>query len=256
MRWSVALSSALLVASVSACASDPEGVHVEVLVSVRHLAPGSAWDLETQSFRATYAELLSRSGYRVVVTPISDHSLGEASLFDQIAPIESFFGSNHDDAQSQRTVQEKKAEGALSVLDSRRSGPKRTEIINAIVGAKDRFEADSRFLHRLLIIVSTGFEQSSVVNMADYNLKLNWPFMRKRLIDHLKATGQVVDLRAVDVCMLAITSGDGNWADYNRSRGVRKFWEDYLAAGGANLVGYGGTIGSCRALTTRSAETQ
>jgi hypothetical protein len=249
-RWPLALVTAFLVASCSASAPDSGGVHVEVLAGIRHVAPGAAWDLEVQSYRAANAELLRRNGYRIVITPLSDSSLAEASIFDEVAPNASLFGSNNDDADSQLKAAEKKAEETLAILDSRRSGKMRTEILNAIVGAKDRFEADARRPRRLLIVEATGFEQSSVVNMADYNLKLNSPVIRRRLIDHLKATGQIVDLRGVEVCMLGITSGEGNWSDYNRSRGVRLFWTDYYTAAEADLVGYGGAVASCRPIAT------
>ena len=242
-----ALVLAVAVSSVgcTGCGSKTESVHVEVLAGVRHVAPGDAWDLEVRAYRATYGELLRRDGYRVVIAPISDRSLSEAPVFDATAAAESFFGMNQDDAEHARTQTAKRAEIALATLGSRRNGLARTEIINAVVAAHDRFDVDPGSKRHVLVILSTGFEQSSIANMADYGLRLNAPSIRRRFVEHLRATGQVVELRGVDVCMLAVTTGQGHWSDYNRSRGVRLFWRDYFAAAGARLAGYGNSVESC-----------
>jgi hypothetical protein len=237
------LLPSLLLIALPSCGSRLAG-HVEVLASIRHLASGDAWDLEEQAYRAVYHGFLGQSGFRLVITPISDASLVEATTFDKVSPEESFFGQNHDDAEHERNLVIRQAEGVLRSLAARRSGKNRTEIINAIVMAADRLRGDLASSH-ILIVLSTGFEQSSVMNMADYRLTLNDDATRKRLIDHLKVTGQVPDLRGATVCMVGITNGAGGWSDYNRRRGVQRFWQDYFAAAGANLVGYGSTVASC-----------
>jgi len=248
-RLSVYLALAI---TTTGCGATSLSAHVEVLASIKHSAPGNAWDLEAESYRAIYTALLGRNGVRIVITPISDHSLAEASLFDEVSPIKSLFGMNDYDASQERKALATKAERALAILQSRQFGSKRTEIINAIFGAADRFEAAPHDASRLLIILANSFEQSSILNMADYHLNLNSGAIRRRVLDHLKATGQLVALHGVDVCMLAVTNGDDNWADYNRSRGVRRFWQDYFAAAGAHLVGYGAAIGSCGPLANDS----
>jgi len=248
------IAAATLPVLASACGSTNGAAHVEVVAAVRHVAPGEAWDLEAASYRATFHELLQQNGDRLVVTPLSDRSLSETPIFNLIAPTESFVGSNHDDAEHDRSKDEAEAAISLKTLAARRAGSKRTEIIDALVGAHERFDADDEHVVRLLLVISTGFEQSSIVNMADYGLKLNAPTIRRRLIAHLKATGQVVDLRGIRVCMLGITGGEGGW-DYNRRKGVRLFWEDYFRAAGAVLEGYGPTAASCRPLAS-AAETR
>jgi hypothetical protein len=244
-RLAIRLALAMVI---TGCGAASPSIHVEVLASIRHSASGSAWNVEAESYRGICTALLGRNDIRIVITPISDRSLTEASLFDEISPGESLFGKNDYDASRERKSLARKAEDVLATLLSRRSGSPRTEIINAIVGVADRFAAAPHDASRLLVIVSTAFEQSSILNMADYHLNLNSGAIRRRVLEHLKATGQLVNLRGVDVCMLAITNGDHNWADYNRSRGVRRLWRDYFAAAGARLMGYGAAIGSCQPL--------
>ncbi|HEY5257198.1 MAG TPA: hypothetical protein VIJ12_02360 [Candidatus Baltobacteraceae bacterium] len=248
--WAVlsVLTCSASIVMVTGCAAKPRYANVEVLASIRELAPGDAWTLEAAAYRATYDALAANDSTRVVVTPISDNSLSEVPLLDAVSPHEGLFGMNERDARLRRTALTALANAALSELGQRTTGRGRTEIINAIFGAANRFESVTKGARNLLVILSSGFEQSSILNMADYRLTLNSNATLGRVLEHLKATGQVVDLRGTDVCMIGITSGDGHWADFNRSRGVRRFWQRYFADSGANLVGYGTDIQSCRAL--------
>jgi len=245
------LSALLGALSASGCGAASGSMHVETIASVRGDARDGAWALEARAFRTVASAAMAKNGFRLIVTPISDGSIGEVPLLDATAPTESFLGLNQYDADRQRRKLQRQAEGALAQLEARTRVGNRTEIINAIVGALDRFESDHVYPRRLLIILSNGFEQSSIVNMGDYDLKLNLPAIRQRLIDHLKATGQIVDLHGTDVCMIGTTNGDGHWADYNRMRGVRQFWNDYFAASGAAYIGIGPTIESCAPIATQ-----
>jgi hypothetical protein len=213
--------------------------HVEVLASVRADAPGPAWAAEAGDYR-----ILERSvfnpGYHVVVAPISDSSSTERTLFDEVMPVYSISGLNPRQLNDLADRFRKKSEVSLGLLWMRQTGRARTEIIAAAAGAAERFADDPKGTRKILVILSTGFEQSSVVNMADssQNLKTQtWPVIR-----HLAKSDMLPRLNGVEVCMGSISSGLHGWADSPQYRRIHGFWSALFNVAGARLVGYGPSL--------------
>jgi hypothetical protein len=240
-RYAAAVGS-LLIFAVAGC-GNPHPAHIEALTATRREAPGAAWQVEEAAYRhLTNAAI--KSGWRVVVTPITDRSLAVPPLFDTTIPAFSIFGENEYHLKKDIAADRSRADQALRTLWTY-PGVNRTEILAAVNGAADRFEDDSAD-RKVLVIISTGYEQSSIVNMADYNADLY--AATRRILHHMRVTRTLPRLSGVSVCMAGITSGQHNWADLKRSRDVRHFWHAFFSATGARLVSYGVSLEGCGAL--------
>jgi len=169
--------------------------------------------------------------------PVSDASATERPLLDESIPGESVVGKNSRQLRDMASADRLAAEKALGDLSRRTDGRQRTEIIAAVNGAAERFLDDGPGTKKYLLILTTGYEQSSIVNMADVRLDLRqatWPLIRR-----LTRTGAMPNLRGVDVCMGSVTSGLGAWADTPQYRRIHAFWGAFFAQSGARLVSYG-----------------
>lgn len=236
--WKSAALLALL-----AAAGCGRSMHVEILASTPAIAPGAAWDVEQAALDKAVAQAL-RPGWRVVVAPISDRSLTEEPLASLELPNLSAWGLT--EGQFTKNVlppAEQQARKAMLALRTRGTSKKRTEIIAAIDAASDRFAEDAQ-RERLLVVLSTSYEQSSFLNTGDYRLNLG-DAEQQRIINHLKAVGAFPHLAGVRVCMAGITSGKDNWADPIRARNLKQFWKRFFSEAGAALVLYDVSLDGC-----------
>ena len=220
--------------------------HVEVLASNHHQARGNAWPLERDAF-LQLANTGIQPGWHIVVSPISERSFALQALYDEALPAYSFVGTNFYQQDLAKKKGQADVKKALAVLDANRAGSDRTEIIAAIGSAAKRFGGDKGSSKKILVILSSGFEQSSVINMADYHLDLN-EATAKHIVEHLQQLGTMPQLSGVDVCMAGITAGDHQWADQKRLVNIEHFWELFFTSAGANLVWYEPTLKGCPAL--------
>jgi len=210
--------------------------HVEILASIRADAPGPAWNAESLDYRVL-ERLAFSYGHHVVITPISDASSTERPLLDASIPGLSLTGLNPRQLDDLAVADRKLSESALHALWSRAAGRQRTEIIAATVAAAERFADDPPGTRKILIVLSTGFEQSSVVNMADVSQNLNaetWPVIRR-----LGKSQMLPQLSGVTVCMASISAGLHGWSDSPEYRRIHRFWHAYFQTAGAALISYG-----------------
>jgi hypothetical protein len=216
--------------------------HVELLASTRLQAADNAWDFEAAAFQDAVSRAVA-PGQRLVIAPISDRSWAESSLFDASIPEFSLFGQNQHFIDVEVKEKRVAAKGVLTTLDQRRRGSNRTEIFSAVSAAANRFGTDEPETRKLLVILSTGFEQSATVNMADYNLSLD-EALTDKLIRQMGHVRTMPRLEGVDVCMAGITAGQGRF-DIIRGERIHRFWDAYFHAAGGRLASYGPTLQNC-----------
>jgi hypothetical protein len=222
-----------------ACGGDPS--HVELLASIKADAPGQAWPLEAADYRQL-GESLFGPGQHVVVTPISDLSATEASIFDETTASDSLLGDNPMQIQEKAKATRERYYESISQLEARRSGHSRTEILSAIVMSASRFQDDSPRADKVLVILSTGFEQSGNLNMGDATLSLR--AATAAILSALHHRNLVPDLHGVKVCMAGVTAGERGWADSNSAFAIRSFWNAYFQDAGARLIAFGPSLSS------------
>ena len=202
--------------------------------------------LERSAFQVV-ADKAIQPGWHVVIAPISERSFGIAALYDETLAAFSPTGTNY----YQQDLAMKKARGdltkVLATLETSSAGSDRTEIIAALGAASERFASDENAGKKLLVILTPGFEQSSIVNMGDYHLNLN-DAVSDRIIRHLEALGTMPRLAGVRVCMAGVTAGDRRWADYKRQINIEHFWHTFFSRAGAQLTGYSPSLATCREL--------
>lgn len=213
--------------------------HVEILAAIKPLAPGRAWHLEGSAYREL-GKVLFGPGQHVVVTPLSDLSATEPSIFDEDIGNVSLIGKNPMQLREEAAKIRTKFHHAFSQLAMRRIDRRRTEIISAVVASAWRFRDDPRGTEKVLIILSTGFEQSGLLNMGDVslNLRAESPYILRAL----RRRGLVPSLVGVKVCMIGITAGQNGLVDTNTALAVRSFWDSYFRAAGAQLIDFSPTI--------------
>jgi hypothetical protein len=222
-----------LIFGLSACSGRTD--HIEILASVKADAPGNAWTLESDNFNAIGSALFG-PGQHVVVTALSDRSATEPAIFDDTVAAQSLLGDNDMVLHDKANVMRRGFVDALGQLAARRTGRPRTEIIEAVVAAAERFRDDAPGAGKSLVIFSTGFQQSGILNMGDASLSLRRA--TPAVLKALRRRNYVPDLSGIKVCMAGITAGDKQWADANEAFAIRDFWDQYFRAAGAQLIGF------------------
>lgn len=109
-----------------------------------------------------------------------------------------------------------------------------TEIVGALKAAGERARGPGRIL-----VLAHGFEQSDLMNLYDYRLRLEKPEVRQSLIRRVEERIGLPRLKDQEVCFAGITAGNDRNANSRLTGGIRLFWEDLVAASGGKLVGYG-----------------
>lgn len=215
---------------------------VQVLANVRDTAPGTAWTRELAVLRDEVLPHVG-AGDHLIVGPIGAHSYTDPPVLDLRLEAPTAFGSNplQLTLKNRRLLQNAYATAVRGLEDDRSTN--RTEIVAATMAAADRFAA-APDAEKILILDSTAYEQSSVVNMADVRQTLDAASIA-RLIAHVRAAHELPDLHGVRVCITGISAGERGWADEQRVLGVRAFWRAFFNASGARLVAYGTSPEAC-----------
>ncbi|RDI95500.1 hypothetical protein DV704_06355 [Meiothermus sp. QL-1] len=115
-----------------------------------------------------------------------------------------------------------------------------TEIVAALKAAGER----ARGKGRILLLVH-GFEQSELVNLYDYTLKLERPEVRRKLLERVRQKLGLPNLKDQEVCFAGLTAGDDRNANARLTTSIRAFWEELVQASGGRLVGYGASPRVC-----------
>lgn len=115
-----------------------------------------------------------------------------------------------------------------------------TEIIGALKAAGERARKPGRIL-----VLAHGFEQSELMNLYDYRLKLEKREVRQGLLQRVKARLGLPNLKDQEVCIAGITAGNDNNANARLTTSIKAFWEELIQASGGRLVGYGTTPRVC-----------
>jgi hypothetical protein len=231
------LALLLALTILAACSSKPS--HVDILASVKADAPGPAWSLESSAY-AALGKALFGPGQHVVVTPVSDLSATEAPIFDESIDGDSLIGANPMQIKERAAQVRVEYESVRVKLAFHRASRPRTEIISAVVASASRFKEDAQNTDKVLIILSTGFEQSGMLNMGDASLSLR--SATPAILRALRHRNLIPEISGVKVCMAGITPGENGWADTNASLAIKSFWAEYFRAAGARLVDFGPTL--------------
>uniref|UniRef100_UPI0039812100 hypothetical protein n=1 Tax=Salmonella sp. s50894 TaxID=3159650 RepID=UPI0039812100 len=88
-------------------------------------------------------------------------------------------------------------------------------------------------------------EQSELMNLYDYRLKLEKREVRQGLLQRVKARLGLPNLKDQEVCIAGITAGHDNHANARLTTSIKAFWEELIQASGGRLVGYGTTPRVC-----------
>jgi hypothetical protein len=108
-----------------------------------------------------------------------------------------------------------------------------SEIIAALKAAGQRVKGPGEIL-----VLSHGFEQSTLMNLYDYYLNLQSPRVRARLLEKVKTAIGLPDLKGQEVCFAGLTSGSGSEASARLTSALELFWNQLIEASGGRLVGY------------------
>ncbi len=183
------------------------------------------------------------AGDTLVVAPIGDHAYTDAPVADVTLERPSAFGAN----PLQLTLRNRAMLRGLFPAVERRLEADRssghTEIVAATMAAADRFNGEPDAA-KILIIDSTAYEQSSLVNMADVRQQLD-PRSIALLIATIRRANQLPGLSGVRVCVVGISAGEGGWAVERRVLAIRAFWAAFFRAAGAQLASYGTPATGC-----------
>lgn len=226
---------------VEACAPQPRSRFIQVLANVPQTAPGTAWSGEKTVFESQVLGHL-RPGDRLLLVGVDASSYTDDPVFDATLETASVLGANALDAKRQNRKVRQDAEAAFEQLHGSTAGH-RTEIVSAILAASQRFEGRPA-AQNVLILESTGYEQSGVINMGDARLKLTQSTI-EATIDKIRRAGELPRLDGVRVCFAGITSGQGGWAASRRVVTIEAFWRAFFRAGGARLISYGAALTNC-----------
>lgn len=117
---------------------------------------------------------------------------------------------------------------------------KGTEIVAALKAAGER----ARGKGRVLLLVH-GFEQSELVNLYNYNLKLERYEVRQNLLARVKEKIGLPRLQDQEVCFAGLTAGNDRNANARLTTSIRAFWQEMVEASGGRLAGYGASPRVC-----------
>lgn len=116
-----------------------------------------------------------------------------------------------------------------------------TEIVGALKAAGERAKGPGKIL-----VMAHGFEQSELVNLYDYRLRLEQAEVRQNLLKRVQAKLGFPDLKGQEVCFVGLTAGQDNNANARLTSSIKLFWEELVERSGGRLVGYGFSPRVCR----------
>jgi hypothetical protein len=226
--------------------SGPPPTHLEVLANARFAAPDEAWKLEGDLYKV----LLTKSfqpGDHFVLAPITDRSFSAPPLVNEVLPIATLTGTNAVEAQQRLDEVRAEAAAAFDKLALVRARYPRTAIIGAIQSAAERLRGDGPSVRKVLVLLTTGFEQSGYVNMGDSSLTLDRDTI-DQILKHLESAGSLPDLGEAEVCVAGITAGLGEHIDTPQQKRIQDFWTEFFVRAHAKLESYGVTLDGCKAV--------
>lgn len=116
-----------------------------------------------------------------------------------------------------------------------------TEIVGALKAAGERASGPGKIL-----VMVHGFEQSELVNLYDYRLRLERKEVREALLQRVQAKLGLPDLKGQKVCFAGLSAGEDNNANARLTSSIKLFWEELVIQSGGKLVGYGFSPRVCR----------
>lgn len=209
---------------------------------MRDTAPGAAWGRELAILRENVLPHVG-PGDRLVVAPIGSHSYTDSPVLDLTLESASAIGSNplQLTLRNRNLLRHAYAAAVRGLANDRSTA--NTEIIAATMAAADRFGSNPGAA-KVLILDSTGYEQSSLLNMADVRQQLDADTIAQ-LVERIRRANELPRLDGMRVCVAGISAGEGGWAVERRIIDVRAFWQAFFRASGATLVSYGTTPEGC-----------
>jgi hypothetical protein len=224
----------------------PPATHLEVLANARFAAPDEAWKLESDLYKVILTRSL-QPGDHFVLAPITDRSFSAPPLLDELLPVATLTGTNSVEAQQKLDAVRVDAAAAFERLGLIRARYPRTAIIAAIQSAAERFHGDGPTSRKVLVLLTTAFEQSGYVNMGDSSLILDRDTI-DRILKHLESAGSLPDLGEAEVCVAGITAGLGEHIDTPQQKRIQDFWNEFFVRAHAKLESYGVTLDGCKAI--------
>ncbi|GAA6756806.1 hypothetical protein Thermus77420_22820 [Thermus thalpophilus] len=170
---------------------------------------------------------------RLVLAPITGRSYtAPARVLETPHPLQ----ANRFQLEQEKKTLVQKALRAFDELRKRAAAEctRGTEIIAALKAAGERARGPGRIL-----VLAHGFEQSELMNLYDYRLKLERYEVRQQLLKRVKERLGLPPLKGQEVCIAGITAGQDNNANARLTTSIKAFWEELIAASGGKLVGYG-----------------
>jgi hypothetical protein len=236
------LTSLLIV--LTACAK-LRTAHVELLLNDGLTAPGDAWKTETLLFDLALKDV-NRQGWHIVIAPISDRSYATSPVFDETLPradvTSEINPTDIDDFLAPVLSREHEALEAIKVFPQVQG---RTEIFAAIKASADRLQLEPDSVDKLMILISTMWEQSGAVNMADAQLRLD-ERETERILDHLAKAHLQPNLRGVQICVAGLSAGLNDTLRSSQQGHVGAFWQAYFTRAGGTLVSYNVSLDGCK----------
>lgn len=213
----------------------PAGGSVQLLVEAGDTLPA----VLLPRYQHMFDLLLSclPEGTDLAIAPVDDRSATEAPLFWQ--PWTWPDNGNPVAASVARSALERKADAAFSALTGLDRHGTETEIWAALWAAAKRLPPAGS--PRVIVCLCTAWEQSALINTADYNLPLD--AARAAELDTAAAqAGETPDLQGVAVLFAGASDGKGGWADQQATTALQGFWAAALAPTGARLSWLGSAL--------------
>ncbi|MER3490574.1 MAG: hypothetical protein C4328_11965 [Meiothermus sp.] len=217
---------------------------VQILVALGCSAPRSVQNdyrqmLEGEVLPLLFGQRLLSTQVRLTLAAVTGRSYtAPARVLESPDPLQ----TNRFELEKRAIELKKEALKTFDALRAQASSActRGTEIIGALKAAGER----ARGPGRILLLVH-GFEQSEIVNLYDYHLRLEQAQVRAELLNRVRARIGLPPLKGQEVCFAGITAGNDRNANSRLTGSIRVFWEELIAASGGRLVGYGVSPRSC-----------
>lgn len=209
----------------------------QVLVALGCSAPRHVQNAYREAFAQEVlprlAEKLLNQRVRLTLAPITGRSYtAPVRVLETPDPL----ATPRFKLEKEKALWQKRALAAFDELRKRAIAEcsKGTEIVAALKAAGERARGPGRIL-----VLAHGFEQSELVNLYDYRLKLERYEVRQKLLKRVKERLGLPPLKGQEVCIAGITAGEDNNANARLTTSIKAFWVELIAASGGRLVGYG-----------------
>jgi hypothetical protein len=131
------------------------------------------------------------------------------------------------------------AKAAMDQLLARPPGAPGTDVFAAMLLAQRVFESDGPTRPRFLVVSSDMLQSTAAYDF--YSRVLDDTDV-ERVIQELKASRQLPDLRGVSVWVVGAGQDAGNEISSSRNQAIERFFRRYFAAAGARVVSFAATL--------------